>query len=76
MIMNAEKQEIKVRRVPTRKRTRDSFRSPLTPATKRGSTSLRQCPDSTENRVISTAMADVKATEVCYVVTIDWLTLT
>uniref|UniRef100_A0A668A760 Helicase, POLQ like n=1 Tax=Myripristis murdjan TaxID=586833 RepID=A0A668A760_9TELE len=59
--MNAEKQEIKVRRVSTRKRTRDSLRSLLTPARKRGSTSLRQCSDSIQTWVISTAMADVKA---------------
>uniref|UniRef100_A0A668AHL5 Helicase POLQ-like n=1 Tax=Myripristis murdjan TaxID=586833 RepID=A0A668AHL5_9TELE len=64
--MNAEKQEIKVRRVSTRKRTRDSLRSLLTPARKRGSTSLRQCSDSIQTWVISTAMADVKAAEVCY----------
>ncbi|XP_029920603.1 helicase POLQ-like isoform X1 [Myripristis murdjan] len=63
MIMNAEKQEIKVRRVSTRKRTRDSLRSLLTPARKRGSTSLRQCSDSIQTWVISTAMADVKAAE-------------
>ncbi|XP_029920604.1 helicase POLQ-like isoform X2 [Myripristis murdjan] len=65
MIMNAEKQEIKVRRVSTRKRTRDSLRSLLTPARKRGSTSLRQCSDSIQTWVISTAMADVKAAEYC-----------
>uniref|UniRef100_A0A668AVY1 Helicase, POLQ like n=1 Tax=Myripristis murdjan TaxID=586833 RepID=A0A668AVY1_9TELE len=55
------RQEIKVRRVSTRKRTRDSLRSLLTPARKRGSTSLRQCSDSIQTWVISTAMADVKA---------------
>ncbi|XP_071402497.1 helicase POLQ-like isoform X3 [Centroberyx affinis] len=65
-MMNAEKQEIKVRRVSSRKRSRDSLKSHLTPAKKRGSTSLGQCPDSTENGVFTGAMADIKATEVCY----------
>ncbi|XP_071770419.2 helicase POLQ-like isoform X1 [Centroberyx gerrardi] len=63
--MNAEKQEIKVRRVSSRKRSRDSLKSHLTPAKKRGSTSLGQCPDSTENGVFTSAMADIKATEYC-----------
>ncbi|XP_071402496.1 helicase POLQ-like isoform X2 [Centroberyx affinis] len=64
-MMNAEKQEIKVRRVSSRKRSRDSLKSHLTPAKKRGSTSLGQCPDSTENGVFTGAMADIKATEYC-----------
>ena len=36
LTMNAEQQQLKVKRVSTRKRQRDSFRSLLTPARKKG----------------------------------------
>lgn len=61
--MNAENQEIKVKRVSSRKRSRDYFKSHLTPAQKRETTHNEQYP---QNRVVTTTMADVKAAEVCY----------
>lgn len=55
--------EIKVKRVSTRKRSREILRSHLTPAKKRGGGGpcLQQCPP---NRRLSSIMADIKAVEV------------
>lgn len=55
LTMNAEKQEIKVKRVSTRKRTRDSLKTNLTPAKKKGT-----C---TEKRILNILM-DENPTEV------------
>ncbi|KAM4635116.1 helicase POLQ-like isoform 2-T2 [Polymixia lowei] len=62
--MNAETREIKVKRISSRKRSRDSRKSHLTPAKKRGGAPLGQCPDSKEEVFIS-AMTDENTTEYC-----------
>lgn len=58
--MNGEKQELRIKRVFSRKRPRDVLRTHLTPVNKRGGGS-QQCPS---NRRLSSIMADVKAVEV------------
>ncbi|XP_070706677.1 helicase POLQ-like isoform X2 [Pempheris klunzingeri] len=60
--MNAGKQEIKVKRVSCRKRSRDSLRSHLTPAKKRGGTCPQQCPKAWR---CSSIMSDLPAVEYC-----------
>ncbi|XP_070780569.1 helicase POLQ-like [Enoplosus armatus] len=67
--MNAGKQEIKVKRVSSRKRSRDSLKTHLTPVPKRGGgggggggTCLQQCP---KTRRLGSIMADVPAAEFC-----------
>ena len=68
--MNAERTEIKVRRVSSRKRSRESLKTHLTPAGKRGGGGgrggggdswLQQCP---KHWSLSSIMADVQAAEV------------
>ncbi|XP_030005836.1 helicase POLQ-like isoform X2 [Sphaeramia orbicularis] len=53
--MNAAKQEIKVKRVSSRKRSRDRFKSDLTPAKKKGGMCLLKYPP---NDLYGTTMAD------------------
>lgn len=62
--MNSEKQELNVKRVSTRKRSRDVPRTHLTPARKRGG-GPQLCPP---DRRVSSNMADVKAVEVIYTI--------
>lgn len=61
--MSFDNREIKIRRVSSRKRSRDSLKSHLTPVRKRTSASGVQCPDSTAERVNSRTMGDVKFSE-------------
>ncbi|KAF7648005.1 hypothetical protein LDENG_00163460 [Lucifuga dentata] len=61
--MNAEKQEIKVKRVAFRKRTRDSFKSHLPPAKKRESRSLER---SSHIRLSSSTVAAAEAVQQYY----------
>lgn len=61
--MNAATTEIRVKRVSSRKRSRDSLRSHLTPAKKSGGSSCsQQCPKTSR---LCSIMADVNAVEVC-----------
>lgn len=62
-MMNAGKQEIKVKRVSSRKRSRDSqLKSHRTPVKKKGkATYFREC---SKNSRLDSIMADIKATEV------------
>ncbi|KAM7368580.1 hypothetical protein PAMP_012906 [Pampus punctatissimus] len=65
--MNAAKREIKIKRVSTRKRSRDSLKTHLTPARKRagalgGAEGGEQCP---RNWRSSSVMADINAAEYC-----------
>ncbi|KAF3701621.1 Helicase POLQ-like [Channa argus] len=61
--MNADKQDIKIKRVCTRKRSRDILKSHLTPAKKRGAgPRFQQCPPT---RRFSSIMADIKDVEYC-----------
>ncbi|XP_067430326.1 helicase POLQ-like isoform X2 [Thunnus thynnus] len=60
--MNAAKREIKVKRVSSRKRSRDILKTHLTPARKRGGGGGEQCP---RNWRLSSIMADIKAVEYC-----------
>ncbi|XP_067430309.1 helicase POLQ-like [Thunnus thynnus] len=62
--MNAAKREIKVKRVSSRKRSRDILKTHLTPARKRGGGGggEEQCP---RNWRLSSIMADIKAVEYC-----------
>lgn len=61
--MNAGKQELKIKRVSSRKRSRDSpLKSHRTPVKKKGTgTYLKEC---SKNWRLDSIMADVKATEV------------
>lgn len=60
--MNVGKQEIKVKRVSTRKRTRESLlKRHLTPTKKGEGACLEEC---SKNWRVGSIMADVKATEV------------
>ena len=64
--MNAERTEIKVRRVSSRKRSRESLKTHLTPARKRGGggggdSRSQQCP---QHGSLSSIMADIQAAEV------------
>ncbi|XP_018545257.1 helicase POLQ-like isoform X1 [Lates calcarifer] len=62
--MNAGTQGIRIRRVSSRKRSRDSLQTHLTPARKRGGgdTCLQQCP---RNRRLSSIMAQIQPAEYC-----------
>ncbi|XP_044189088.1 helicase POLQ-like [Thunnus albacares] len=63
--MNAAKREIKVKRVSSRKRSRNILKTHLTPARKRGGGGGgggEQCP---RNWRLSSIMADIKAVEYC-----------
>ncbi|XP_044029517.1 helicase POLQ-like isoform X2 [Siniperca chuatsi] len=61
--MNAGKQEIKVKRVSSRKRPRDGLKTHLTPAQKRGGGTCPQpCPTAWR---LGSIMADVQAAEYC-----------
>lgn len=60
--MNAGKQEIKVKRVSSRKRTRDSLlKRHLTPVKKGEGACFKEC---SKKRRTGSIMADVKATQV------------
>ncbi|XP_062290649.1 helicase POLQ-like [Scomber scombrus] len=62
--MNEARTEIKVKRVSSRKRSRDSWKTHLTPARKRGGGGGGEelCP---RNWKLSSIMADIKAVEYC-----------
>ncbi|XP_022623138.1 helicase POLQ-like isoform X1 [Seriola dumerili] len=62
--MNAGKQEIQIKRVSSKKRSRVSLQTHLTPARKKrgGGTCLQQCP---RNRKLSSIMAQIQPAEYC-----------
>lgn len=61
--MNAERQEVRVKRVSSRKRSLDNVKSLLTPAKKRGGGAcLQLC---SQNLRVSSIMADGQAAGVC-----------
>lgn len=60
--MSAERQQINVKRVSCRKRSREDLTSHLTPARKRGSTCVQQCPKTCR---LSSIMTDTQAEQFC-----------